>query len=430
MRINNDVIELDPVTVTASRDDFYDGNRYSSSDSNERDPFKDIVSRPIRNEQPKEQQERIDKVYTGFPTGKGFYIVIHEYKDTIIGHTNVEFVHNAKRDGWFGANIDEVKLGNITGGVFQEYKGSQERIRRDKKNNIHSYKIFEVSQENYNKALASSRKLLADNEAKKGDYDIIGKAHNCVDFVIDTLKTANVKNAEKEVATFMRGTTLANGYAEVVALMARGVAREAAYNQVFSNNSEFKQFKHVAHSDIPQIIGKYSSKSDIKGSIIVGGSGNDTYHIDLSKQSYIISDNGGKDTLNIKQDSSKLLFRKSYNDLLIIDRVSQNNLIIQDWFKTKTENVSVQKWRGGFKRKWVTVTETKQVEDNTHKLERIVANGKQTLSYDKVGKLVEAMAIIRNDGGFAIPESIEPGIPNPALFGRLEYIRNSWEEIK
>ncbi|HGO5822594.1 TPA: hypothetical protein ACK3JW_000235 [Mannheimia haemolytica] len=427
MKNNDDVIELDPVTVTASIDDTYDGNKYSSSDSHDSYVFRDRHKKPS-DRKPKEPQERVDPVYSGFPTGKGFYIVIHEYKETIIGHTNVEFVHNAKRDGWFGANIEKINLGNITGGIHNEYGNSKRRITDHK--DKHVYKIIEVSQQDYNKALSQAQRLYSDNKAGKGDYDIIGKDHNCVDFVIDTLKTANVKNAEKEVATFMRGTTLANGYAEVVALMARGVARETAYNQVFSNNSEFKQFKHVAHSDIPKIIGKYSSKSDFKASIIVGGSGNDTYHIDLSKQSYIISDNGGKDTLNIKQDSSKLLFRKSYNDLLIIDRVSQNNLIIQDWFKTKTENVSVQKWRGGLKRKWVTVTETKQVEDNAHKLERIVANGKQTLSYDKVGKLVEAMAIIRNDGGFAIPESIELGRPNPALFGILEYIRNSWEEIK
>ncbi|WP_155800246.1 hypothetical protein [Bibersteinia trehalosi] len=31
-------------------------------------------------------------------------------KDTVVGHTNIEFVHNAKRDRWFEANIDKFIL--------------------------------------------------------------------------------------------------------------------------------------------------------------------------------------------------------------------------------------------------------------------------------------------------------------------------------
>lgn len=428
----DDVAVLDTITVNG-RSERPDMTSRDRIDNNDKDSYDNRWVKPAVNklsQQPKEPQERIDKVYAGFPTGKGFYIVIHEYKDTIIGHTNVEFVHNSKRDGWFGANIEGMKLGNIIGGIKYEYDSSQERIRRNQDKSKHSYKIIEVSQQDYNKALSQAKKLHADNTANRGDYDIIGKAHNCVDFVIDTLKNANIKNAEKEVADFMKGTSLANGYAEVKALMARGVERSTAYERVFSGNSEFKQFKHINHNDIPNIIGKYSHQADFKATIITGGSGNDTYDIDLRQNNVILSDSGGLDTLHIKQDSAKLLLRKSNNDLLIIDKDSQKNLIVQDWFNTKTENVSVKKWRGGFKRKFVTFTETRQVEDNSHKIEKIIANGKHSLSYGNVDKLVEAMAIFRNDGGVNIPPSLSPGVPNPEFFERLGYIRNSWEEIK
>ncbi|AIZ79934.1 hypothetical protein [Actinobacillus equuli] len=428
MSKNNDTMELDTIEVTGKLDDSDKYSREKSDDNNHHDYTPSSVW-SLNKKLTEQAAERIDKVYSGFPTGKGFYIVIHEYKDTIIGHTNIEFVHNAKRDGWFGANTEKIELGNITGGIFPEYMDSQSRIRY--KPNKHSYQVIEVSKESYSKALIEAQKMHENTNAKKEDYDIIGKAHNCVDFSIDILKKADIKNSEKIVANFMQGKTLASGYAEVVSLITNGIPENIAYEKVFSNN-EFQDFKNMKYDDIPRIIGKYSNSTGFNSILFNKGDSNDTYEINTNKN-IIISDSGGNDTLNIHQDFSKLLFRKSGNDLKIIDTTSSNALLVQNWFNLKTEMVATKRWKGGLKRRFVTVNEMQTVPDNSHKIEKIVANGKYSLSYDKVDKLIEAMAIFKDDGSFAIPEYVRHAfirMPNPEISKNLTYIQDSWEEIK
>lgn len=432
-RNSDDVAYLDEVTVVG-RNERPDRGEIELH-KNDKDDYLVRPTKPnpkpkptTEPKQPIEPPERIDKVYAGFPTGKGFYLVLHEYKENIIGHTNIEFVHNAKRDGWFGANIDKFTLGDIKGGIRHEYSTSQDRIRNNK--NKHSYKVIEVSERDYYHALIYSQKLAQDAKNKKGDYDLIGKAHNCVDFVMDTLKKANIKNSEKLVADFMKGSTLANGYAEVKALKATGMEENTAYNKVFSDNSEFKQFKHIHHNDIPRFIAEYSGDASFNAVIITGDSKNTTYNADISKhRNMIITDKGGQDTLNIQNVEGMLLFRKRGEDLAILDSKSQNRITIQDWFKEK-EIITETRWRGGFRRYYETRIIGEKDVTNQYKIEKITLNGTKSLSYDKVDKLVEAMAMFNDNGRFNIPESIGPGMPNPEIIIRYQYIQNAWEEIK
>lgn len=379
--------------------------------------------------QPIEPPERIDKVYTGFPTGKGFYLVLHEYKENIIGHANIEFVHDAKRDGWFGANIEQIEFGNITGGIKEEYNRSQERIRKD--NRDHAYKIIEISEKEYYNALTYSQNLANKYKNNQGDYDLIGKAHNCVDFVMDTLKKANIKNSEKLVADFMKGNTLANGYAEVKALKATGMQEKAAYKKVFSDNSEFKQFKDIPHNDIPRFIAEYSRSSRFNAVIMSGGSENNTYDIDMSKRrNIIISDEGGQDTLNIQNFEGTYSVRRFGEDLAIIDKKYKKCIAIKGWFREK-EVITETRWRGGFRRYYETRIIGEKDVTNQHKIEKIVLNGKHSLSYEKIDKLIQSMARFHNPTDVSTSESTLTIMPNPTTISiNSSGLSHIWKEIK
>lgn len=344
------------------------------------------------------------------PTGKGFYIVVHEYSNTSVGHVNLELIHNGKRVAWLGANqngINKLEPG-LKGKIFDETKDSIIRINKFPKD--HAITVRNVSEQEFNIMYNRANHLFN----TKKDYDI---TDNCLHFVDDVLSHGYKQyGTGKETLThYVNRNTLANFYAALTSMgikMGDPNLKEETYREFIQRNrallSEHKNFLDLKLEEVRESLqtGKIAENGIYAdGSVIINVNGNlDTkkfgrltgrdiyisensgdqhYEIHFGKnQNDIIYDSDGKDklTLNI-QDHSKLWFAKDGINLKITNLENNGSVTILDWFK--------RRWRGGFKRRYENVL--------THRIENISTQTGKSISSAQVDKLVQAMSTFTPD---------------------------------
>ena len=355
----------------------------------------------------KENYDDKYSTYKGMSSSKDYEIIVHSYSNTKVGHFNVEFRSQGKRDTWLGANINEddtFSFKGLKGGIYNEAHKSIIRINKDPAN--HKATVVKVSKDEYERALNFAKnKYLEKNQ----NYDILGTADHCVSFVDKVMKNVSGYGQKgKTLGDMAFDDTLAaklakgsysNGYfssenrkeresvisknstsrspSQSLEIYAGGSAKidlskssEAGEKQ----NSIFrrKQKYSVNGDAIIYGVGDDNINNTSKNDLLAGGAGNDTYFFYKGEGSDIIYDVQGRNSIIMMNGSyNKLWFSKERNNLRISAIDGKNSILYEDYFTNKNS------LRGIYS-----------------------AESKKYLSSSSIDKLTQAMA------NFTIPKSI------------------------
>ncbi|WGE70367.1 hypothetical protein NYR79_05740 [Actinobacillus equuli subsp. haemolyticus] len=342
---------------------------------------------------PKLEMNKIQDSYIGMPKQNGFHVILHEYKDTTVGHVNIEFLINGTRYSWLGANREGFNKSEpgLSGGIFDETKHSRKRISNH--HNSHQMTIFNVTESEFNKMFNRANEL----ERTLKDYDL---TKNCVDFAHDILSHGlnRYGSSGESLKDYLYGNTVANFYAEIKSLGVNFNSpnfREEHYREIINANrqhlidNKFHGFLDLKLEETKKILHTESIPNSVKAKLNVHSNGNvyassgkknDVYNINIKDlhEENVIYDEGGQDKLILKGSKiNSLWFQKNEEDLHITELSSRTNpLIIRGWFK--------QKFRGGMKRRFQA--------DTSFQIEEIQLDNGHNIIASTVNRLVDAMA--------------------------------------
>lgn len=305
------------------------------------------------------------RTYQGMSRSKDYEIIVHSYKDTNVGHFNVEFRSQGKRDAWLGSNVnseDIFSIRGINGGIYDETKKSILRI--DNSPNTHKATILKVSREEYEQALNFAKNKYLD---KNQDYDILGRAEHCVSFADKVLKNVNGYGQKgKTLGDMALGNTLAanlargsysNGHFESSSLQRDNdryketlpqpkvkLSIDAGERIKINMNKNFDVIQQNAIFDRAEKYvvngsvfiygnGQQYLYSTPKDDLLAGGDSNDTYFFYKGQGNDIVYDIQGQNSIILMTGNyNRLWFSKERNHLRIRLIDGKSSILYQNYF--------------------------------------------------------------------------------------------------